>query len=134
MMGAIVKKKRRCWASVLGGCDGISGEHVVSEAALIGSERWAASDIRGRPPGSYHTKTFTANILCIRHNRDLSPLDAEIGKLSHAGNSASGLVELNGRLVERWLLKTVTNYVASGWGSEVKFEPGEHVVRACFGL
>lgn len=132
--------KSRCWAHSLGGCDSMSGEHVISNAVFsAGCGCSVIVDgvvrIRGGAPTANAEKS---NILCRTHNSMLSPLDATIGKLARFQASASDpsfsdRLYLDGDLLERWLLKTIVNFGAAGWLGPEKISPAPEVVAAIFG-
>lgn len=131
----------KCWAQSLGGCNGISGEHIFSNSifkagcgcpiVIAGVMR-----IRGGEPTRGAEKS---NILCQHHNSILSPLDATIGKVSKFQAQANdegfeNTLWLEGELLERWLLKTVINMAAAGWLGQQKLLPSVEIVRAIFGF
>lgn len=131
---------KRCWASSLGNCDTMSGEHVFSNAILKagcgctplvrGVQR-----IRNGEPTAGAEK---ANILCRHHNSMLSPLDEVAGGISafQAKTSDENFTEahyIEGELLERWLLKTVINSAVAGWMGPRKWHPLPEVVSAIFG-
>src|SRR5438128_186073 len=66
-----------CWANVLGGCSrGLSGEHVITESLFLDD----SIGVKGLPWCREGHKfigkaSYTANILCRKHNSDLSPVD-----------------------------------------------------------
>lgn len=107
-----------CWASCIGGCGGgQSKEHFISKS--IFSEK----EIRvfGLPwckaaPVSIGLGSAVAKILCQAHNNALSSYDSEAQKLS-AFLTTSILerpeseeeLQVNGRLLEMWALKTMLN-------------------------
>ena len=128
---------RRCYANSLGGCDGLSDEHVVTRG-LFGDAMVGTQGMPFPPEKPIHIDRIVAKILCRKHNADLSPLDAEIIKLGEAALSVksggrSATVQVNGWLIERWLLKCAIGSAASGWfGPKVYPKPG--MVRGLFGL
>ena len=130
----------RCWASMLGGCDRISGEHVISRSVLedVGPAPVIVECVHRVPPGQYSVNSLTANILCRKHNSQLSPLDATAGLIAAfmltSGDALPGRVlKVDGNLLERWLAKTVINYMFAGWAEEKKWPPHEDIVRTIFG-
>lgn len=63
---------------------GISREHYISEDVLeeLSEPAVAIDGVFWLPPGERQIvgiNSLTANILCVRHNSALSPLDAEAG-------------------------------------------------------
>ena len=139
-----------CWANVLGKCEGgISGEHIVTEGLWLGD----SLGVQGLPwcRGGYKfisKASFTANILCRRHNSDLSPVD-DAGKLAFAAlrtvndihTTRTEMLErhvffgrfddvehrINGPMFERWLLKTLIN---SEYASRQKYPVGANAKGA----
>ncbi|MEV4618561.1 hypothetical protein AB0J74_07635 [Asanoa sp. NPDC049573] len=111
----------RCWASSRGGCDQkISLEHYVSETVLgvLGIEHLrSVAHTGGRADVSISRRKFGSNVLCRRHNSDLSHLDAHARllfltqRLLRAEINAVGFtpeneqIDISGDLLEKWLLK-----------------------------
>lgn len=107
-----------CWASSLGDCaGGQSREHPVSDGIFDGAVitafglKWCRDT-----PKSIGLSKAVAKILCRRHNSALSSYDAEAGKLSHFLSKsvldeplAVARTTLDGSLLEKWALKTLTN-------------------------
>jgi hypothetical protein len=105
-----------CWAEPIGGCSKEwSREHIVSESTLAGPE----ITIRGFPFLQGKSRTlpksqFKSNILCRKHNNELSPVDeAGTNAFDTLGDLARGKQprrkKIDGSLFERWLLKTLVN-------------------------
>lgn len=129
----------------------MSGEHLVTKALFPGGYT-----IRGFPWCATEFKTvgvnaLTANILCRRHNTDLSPLDAaakdvwcvlryiwDMNAVRQA-EAAAGIrnrrsrvkFRLDGTHFERWAFKTMVNMVASGnvTGFGRDWEPPRELAR-----
>jgi hypothetical protein len=128
---------QECWAAVLGGCEGgISREHIISESLFSGT----TIGVRGMPWCREGHKFigkagYTANILCRKHNSDLSPVDdagtnafATLRLMATIYSNRSGMLEyglwcgrfevikqrIDGRGLERWLLKTLINMELAG--------------------
>lgn len=83
-------------------------------------------------------KSLVANILCTTHNSQLGALDAIAVKVMDAlravyDHSKRIEIEIDGRLLERWLLKCMINLGESNWHVET-VSPPEVVVRHVFGL
>jgi len=115
----------KCYLGHTKGCSAaISGEHTISESVLDKVETESRTvDVVGLawlPKGKFSSigkSSLVSNILCTKHNSDLSPLDgvasafidaigtidAELQKESP--NSLS--FTFDGTLLERWVLKTV---------------------------
>lgn len=131
----------QCWASNLGGCDRMSGEHVFSNA-LFSSGCGCPPVVRGVKrirKGEATPNAEKANILCRCHNSMLSPLDEVAGKIAlfRANANDENFNEslfVEGELLERWLLKTVVNNAAAGWMGTRKWRPEPDVVSAIYGL
>lgn len=113
---------RECYARLLGGCaPGLSREHVFTSGVMGGS---GMVSFRGYSKILDDTPIALARaapkILCSTHNSMLSPLDSEAIKLSdalgefHAARSGHFEVQIDGPLLERWLLKVTLGYLASG--------------------
>lgn len=119
--------KIECWASVMGGCSNKqSREHLISNC-LFPTGRLI---IEGLPwckkgPQRISSNSLTSNILCDYHNNGLSPVDKEGGRVLETirefvrlRNSRRGLkagqfetvnYHLDGKMFQRWLLKTAIN-------------------------
>ena len=131
---------RECWAACLGGCNGLSREHVVSQI-VIATECGCPvkmSGFRRMPTVSLPVSALTSRILCAKHNSDLSPLDAEAGRLNRylrtLGRGDIEDLSVDGSLIDRWLLKTILNVLSAGWADETKWKPEPQLVRAIFGF
>src|SRR5882762_7371595 len=126
---------RQCWAKSFSECsDQMSGEHLVSKALFpngftIRGFPWCANEFK-----TVGVNALTANVLCLKHNSMLSPLDAaakdvwcvlryvsdlnaERGReLATGSGQRRSKVKfvLGGLRFERWAFKTTINMVASG--------------------
>lgn len=118
-----------CYAQELGGCEGgISREHYVSASALeeispihiVSGAAWQKPGEQTKLP----TNALVVNVLCRKHNADLSPLD-ETGRLfttalrgaflrTDSEDQTSAEAEVDGGLLERWLLKIMSGALAGG--------------------
>lgn len=144
---------KTCYASILGGCSGgITGEHYISSSvlklishddaapgiAVVSGHRWKSKAL---PIAS-----MVANILCRAHNEALSPLDnvakSFLEAILHIHSSAKPhamvTITLNGDLFERWLLKVLCGFMASGnsfsrQGQSAPQQPSQEFVRFLFG-
>ncbi len=107
-----------CWASILEDCArGASREHYISDGIFDGESVTAV----GLPwcrdkPVTIGLKRAVAKVLCGKHNSALSEFDAEAAKLSRflATNVldqplTESAITLQGRLLEKWALKTFLN-------------------------
>lgn len=131
----------RCWASSLGNCDGMSGEHVVSNVifkSLCSCPVYidGVKRIRNGLPTANAEK---ANILCRNHNSTLSPLDSVIGEIAiflAKGNDErfEETLYIEGEKLERWAFKTLVNFMAAGWLSDKKYKPSKNIVEIIYGL
>jgi hypothetical protein len=151
-----------CWAKGLGNCEGeISKEHLVSagvlgdKTVLVRGLSWCLKDYK-----EIGINSIVSNILCRKHNSDLSVVDQggidvlrtiekimEIAKERGAlpKNKANRLPikarEIDGKLLERWLLKTTINMMqsqeqADNWDSDClgNESPPLHLVKSAFGM
>jgi hypothetical protein len=142
-----------CWAQALGDCSGgQSREHYLSRS-VIGTGEIVVSGfpfLRGQTrtiPG----ERLVAKILCKDHNRQLSPVDRaaghlfqvlkafkERGRMRARGFRKPGgidMYEVDGTLIERWMLKTLINFVLDrDFAPEQHWRPPELWVRCAFGL
>lgn len=132
---------RRCWASSLGGCDTMSGEHVFSDALFSGRRcdcPMMTNGVKRIRRGKPTSNAEKANILCRHHNSTLSELDQLAGKIADFQACANDehfekTLYVEGELLERWLLKTLVNVAAAGWAGPRKWLPSREVVSAIFG-
>ena len=115
----------KCFARDLNDCSRkISREHFISRGlmSIIGASK--SSTLRGPAwmEGAdemvISTESLSSNILCEKHNSDLSTFDEEmikfIGHLTGQGTQ-SGALELSGNLIEKWFLKAYSGFLASGY-------------------
>ncbi len=148
--------KKKCWAASLGDCaGGISGEHLVSQSlfpdgsVIVQGFHWC----KGKPK-PIGLASLTANILCFKHNCDLSELDSsakrtfdtlvesmalyEVRRKLHLRRYSIKQFLIDGNLLERWFLKTLINFGFErewiiGEGQHPAGEPSEELVRIAFG-
>lgn len=145
-----------CWAASLGDCDGkLSREHTISECLFPSGK----VTVRGFDWCHGKEKTIGVSglvrrILCGRHNSKLSELDSamlEYFKSIHESARLNDLrtklrqnewtikrFELDGRLLERWFLKTLINLNFEGkWKfgdyGETTGVPPKELVEMAFG-
>lgn len=117
----------KCYASAIGECDrSLSREHCVSQAILKSIGDGYTVTVEGfRPwigenlPQKISVASFTAKVLCTRHNSALSPLDVVANRffrrLSDAHSAHHPAVyAFNGHDIERWMLKCLCGFMASG--------------------
>jgi hypothetical protein len=128
----------KCWARLLGGCDSISREHVISSAVF--ADR--VLKVEGFAPSKFGVEkigkgSLTAKMLCRSHNSGLANLDNEAAQLSRAISRIGDGVEVvhlaNGALIERWLLKTTINMFSANWINGRTYAPGPALVEQAFG-
>lgn len=133
-----------CWASILGACArGESREHYISDGIFDGESVTAV----GLPwcrdePVTIGMKSAVAKILCGKHNSALSEFDSEAAKLSRflVNNVldeplTESTISLNGRLLEKWALKTFFNlgYIRGLHREQPnRLDPPAHLVRHLF--
>jgi hypothetical protein len=128
-----------CWAASLGDCGGgISREHIISRSQFDED----TITLQGLPwckdPRSIGLARLVAKNLCRDHNSALSAADEEARKLKHAFKTMFHKpllpvrVELDARLIERWLLKTTINLALQEPNSGL--EPTPELVRYAFGV
>jgi hypothetical protein len=137
----INSKGSKCYANVLGTCHGrISGEHYISDSILKlmpgdgvnFSGHWGEKSISKR--------SLTANVLCQKHNSELSDIDNEAATFFNTiyqctRGGIQGLKDVTtlrfdflGRDIERWLLKVACGAIASGnHGGAIREVPFEWV-------
>ena len=115
--------KRACWAAALGDCKGaLERAHLVSDALWDG-DTVGVYDWTMDAPDELGRRALTAKIQCSGHNRSLSPVDAEGGRLfkdlrhvqqwvsEDGGGAIREPVAYDGWLIERWFLVTTINKV-----------------------
>jgi hypothetical protein len=146
-----------CWAEFLGDCDegGLSREHVVSHGIFPKAEvfvegfEWCLD-----APKQIAHANFVKRCLCVRHNNGLSEVDAAGIEIMNELREAYRLyyvraalkprrwqvqrVSISGRLLERWLLKTLINTaygrgIPIGRGGSVPGLPSSDLVDIVFG-
>jgi hypothetical protein len=143
-----------CWAACLGGCsDKMSGEHLVSKSLFVDQKVTVHGFSWCPEPKQIGIASLTANILCTKHNSDLSPVDdggaaafhamREMMRISNIRKNMRRVTnvvrhEYDGPLLERWLLMTLINICYKGEkpigeGAEVG-KPTEQLVRIAYGL
>lgn len=159
-----------CWANVLDDCEGkLTREHIISVAAIQHPDPKASraqkeqrvlrhTYVQG-PRGSWTREVAVADLvgrmLCERHNRGSSELDIAGGALSDAIRYfveaardreysrlrwAMKMHELDGPLVERWLMKTAINMTVGyrerrrvGSGDAEPNRPSRELAEMVFG-
>lgn len=143
-------RKFKCWAAVCGGCDGgPSNEHLLSKNLFPEG----AVKVSGFPWCEGETKSIGINglqrqILCRAHNSALSEVDVEAMKVvenfqraTSPRNSATLSVDIiDGKKLERWLLKTAINlsyegilHIGVGMNGSVPGLPSPYLIDVAFG-
>lgn len=142
-----------CYASCLGGCSTkLTLEHYLSDSILklldsgdgvrLQGPRFLNGGARVLPRA-----TMGSKVLCKNHNSQLSALDTEALELFRTIAAADQLKDLAGRqstknldggLIERWLLKVFLGVRASGSGDDhtgarIPTDIPERLVRIVFG-
>lgn len=155
-MNDLINTVTGCWAAPLGDCKGkISREHLVSQALFpegnitVSGLHWCRDE-----PKTVGLAALTGNILCRKHNSELSELDTAVKQAFETLDASMQLFQLrsklksrrwtiktftiDGTLLERWLLKTLINLSHGGpWiigeGSHPAGLPNDELVRIAFG-
>ena len=119
----------------------MSGEHVISSSIFKAgcSCPIVIEGVRRIRDGAPTHGAEKSNVLCRHHNSLLSPLDATVGRIAKFQADAndkdfSGSINVEGELLERWLLKTLINSAAAGWTAPIKWQPSSSIARAIFGI
>jgi hypothetical protein len=137
---------QKCYARLLNDCSTkISAEHFVSKSVLelVFSEdkEIILSGASWMPQGEskrISIKNLRAKVLCDRHNEALSDLD-EIGKkffeFIRSDIVGNEFLMVNGDDLERWMLKVLCGYLASGGGPHNRgdWQPPEQWLQILFG-
>jgi len=125
--GKVVQK---CYAAALNDCEGeLTKEHWISEAVLrevsVDGETFITNAACLPKEGAWvPAASYAAKVLCERHNRALSPLDAEgqrffqvleqIDRAASTGGDVPAVTVFSGHDIERWLLKALCGAIACG--------------------
>lgn len=132
----------RCWANYRSDCDrGMSREHLLSKALFpdqtvyVSGFDWCnGEEIR------IGINSLQRRFLCGKHNNDLSPADEAGVKAIEAFATGAYQGEIQGSLLERWLLKTAINLSIGhdhhiGWGmaESVPGWPSPYLLAVAFG-
>jgi len=115
----------KCYASAYGGCSAkITREHYFTRSVLAQLDGLEVRGLPGRPldtPTTVGIQALTAKVLCEVHNPALSALDSvgarffEVFRAAGKGLPTQPTFDLlNGHDVERWLLKVMLGFGASG--------------------
>lgn len=154
-------KKVFCYASSLGGCDGQSSEHYMSDSILRlltpegHDNRYVY--VKGLPGQRKESerksiKSLGQTILCRKHNSALSQLDTEACKFFErvkqfapriiAGQAIEAAERdtdpINADLLERWVIKHFYGFIYSDHceidGRRPQGEPDHEVIKYLFGV
>ena len=146
----------KCWAESLGDCsDKQSGEHIVSKGLFVSPVvsvqglSWCKEE-----PKIVGINSVTKNILCTRHNSELSPVDesaiaafnvfrqsVEFTNTREKMNERRWNIiqlKIDGDGLERWFLKTLINVAVGGKEkigrlSKVPGQPSPDLVEIAYG-
>jgi hypothetical protein len=147
-----MQKRNSCWASSLGGCsDKVSREHTLTAALFEGQEEifvqgfaWCKDQ-----PKKVGIANITKKHLCTKHNNMLSKTDQSAVSLMKAFKGLAETkkdtaqqstdIDIDGRLFERWILKTIINIATEsgspiGKNSNKPNVPSPLLVKQAFGL
>jgi hypothetical protein len=127
-----VGRCRGCYAAPLGNCGGdLELEHPVSASVLRAFSKGGRRVVVSNQPWQKPTErrpisiaSMGSRVLCASHNRSLSPLDKQAGRLvsnvkamkdffAADGTPSSRTHLYNGFDIERWMLKVLCGAVAS---------------------
>jgi hypothetical protein len=144
-----------CWAAPLGSCGGVlSHEHLISECLFPGKEIHVRGFSWCPDVKPLRIETLTAKILCEKHNRELSELDASVKDSLEALRDSVILFTrrsslrsrrwtirqftVNMLLLERWCMKTLINFNYKGkWRmnpeSSALGVPSKELIEIAFG-
>jgi hypothetical protein len=146
-----------CWARTRGDCCNTqSGEHYISAALFSGlTMRIQGFSWCRNKEVEIPVSRARANILCKHHNEALSPLDSagtrgfralraawELHSIREKMRPHPWMIKqhkIQGRLLERWFLKTLVNLVCAedgdiGWADgSPRAAPPPALVDCCFG-
>jgi hypothetical protein len=140
----------KCWAHSIGGCSNRQSEEHYISAAILGHEPIEVSGFTWAPtPTAVPPKRFVRNMLCTTHNSALSPTDNSALKTLKAFSDFTRVAvrrlhtleqpsepifyDVDGRLFERWMLKTVVNLVYENAIGGEAWRPRESLVDLAFG-
>ena len=147
---------RACWAACLGNCSGnFSGEHIITEGVFLTD----SVRVKGLPWclefKDIGLANLVKNVLCRRHNSELSPADLGAIQLRDAICDTAGLSEgrklmatgkswpierfrVDGFAIERWCLKTLITIAFGGQvpigNGDLPGEPPRELVETAFAM
>jgi hypothetical protein len=127
----------KCYAVSLGGCNGISLEHIFTKG-IFGHGMVETCGLPIPDGKRVGLSAAGANILCRHHNSLLNVLDDEIVRLANAvaefrTSCANLSVQIQGPLIERWFLKFIVGIASASWLGD-RLAPTDGVVRQLFGI
>jgi hypothetical protein len=111
----------KCYARSLGDCSSkISKEHFLSKCVqdLFGGEARVKTPFLGEEGKLLKLASLSSNVLCVRHNNALSPLDDLARRYFEfaLGRTKHEFLVIRGTDLERWLLKLMCGIIATGYG------------------
>jgi hypothetical protein len=146
----------RCWANCLGDCaEGMSGEHYISQSVFTDADirvqgfSWCKGEAK-----PIRVETLKTQILCKKHNTQLSDIDSAARASLNSIRDAWVLFDARNKLqerawrikrfevdmlrLERWSLKTLINLNhIDGWvigdHPSKKYMPNRELVEVVFG-
>ncbi len=143
-------RKFKCWAAACGGCgEGPSAEHIVSKCLFpegvvhVSGFEWCKGETK-----SIGVNGLERQILCKTHNSALSEADTEAkNAIALFQRSAPPTKDdplgnniVNGRKLERWLLKTAINlsfrgnlHIGVGMNGSMPGLPSPYLIDVAFG-
>jgi hypothetical protein len=148
-----------CYVADVDACEGkITQDHYLSRTAIEAfSTRPTVRGAAWLPEGEARPigiGSFTAGILCEKHNNNLSPVDETLGELQRFAEEAHAFfnddadkrtelrAQFDGRLVERAFLKLICGFTYSGTFTSIPGRPPptgivaarkQHLLRALLG-
>lgn len=131
-----------CWANYRGDCNrGMSNEHLISKALFpdqvvyISGIDWCKGQEK-----CVGINSLTRKILCAHHNNSLSKADKTAVNAIQAFHSGIGINEIDGILLERWLIKTAINltigsslHIGVGMKDSNYGRPSPYLLAVAFG-
>ena len=132
----------KCWANYRRDCDrGMSDEHLLSKALFPQQAVYVSGfDWCGAAEKKIGINSLQRRFLCEKHNNALSPADTEAVEALSAFASGESQREINGGLLERWLLKSAINlsigtksHIGCGMSESVPGWPSPYLLAVAFG-
>ncbi len=131
-----------CWANYRGDCNRrMSNEHLVSKALFpdqvvyVSGMDWCKGQEK-----RIGINSLSRKILCAHHNNSLSAADKAAVSAIEAFHSGIIMGEIDGLLLERWLIKTAINltigcsfHIGVGMNDSNHGRPSPYLLAAAFG-